>query len=147
VLLAPYLGYDAPSSRPNSGGWANPDVPRFIALSLLRKLGFPWGEALPAIAFAVPPDSSAILNPTYSYRLMRNFGASNYRADAAAATGPLAVFSGSSDDLIRSDRLRDAVGDCATIRIIDGVNHLGIISDPAAIAIIAADVATTGLSS
>src|SRR5580700_3486830 len=25
VLLAPYLGYDAPTNRPNSGGWANPD--------------------------------------------------------------------------------------------------------------------------
>src|ERR1700712_488133 len=41
VLLAPYLGYDAPSSRPNSGGWANPDIPRFIALSLLRAAGMP----------------------------------------------------------------------------------------------------------
>jgi pimeloyl-ACP methyl ester carboxylesterase len=28
VLLAPYLGYDAPTTRPNSGGWAKADVPR-----------------------------------------------------------------------------------------------------------------------
>src|SRR5262249_50998183 len=26
VLLAPYLGYDAPTNRPKSGGWASPDV-------------------------------------------------------------------------------------------------------------------------
>ena len=32
VLLAPYLGYKAPTNRPNSGGWANADIPRFIGL-------------------------------------------------------------------------------------------------------------------
>ena len=26
VLLAPYLGWDAPTNRPNSGGWASPDM-------------------------------------------------------------------------------------------------------------------------
>src|ERR1700685_3845173 len=30
VLLAPYLGYDAPTNQPNSGGWANADIPRII---------------------------------------------------------------------------------------------------------------------
>src|SRR5712671_4923309 len=82
VLLAPYLGYDAPSSRPNSGGWANPDIPRFIALSILRGIGLPWAESLPAIAFAVPPNSSQVLTATYSYRLLRNFGSSkDFRMD------------------------------------------------------------------
>ena len=33
VLLAPYLGYDAPTNRPNSGGWASADIPRFFALA------------------------------------------------------------------------------------------------------------------
>ena len=27
VLLAPYLGYDAPSNRPDAGGWASADIP------------------------------------------------------------------------------------------------------------------------
>ena len=34
-----YLGYDAPTNRPQPGGWASPDLPRFFALSLLRGLG------------------------------------------------------------------------------------------------------------
>jgi alpha-beta hydrolase superfamily lysophospholipase len=105
VLLAPYLGYDAPSSRPNSGGWANPDIPRFIALSVLRGLGLPWAESLPAIAFAVPPNSSQRLTAAYSYRLMRNFAASrDFHADLAAATKPVMIFSGSADELIISDK-------------------------------------------
>jgi alpha-beta hydrolase superfamily lysophospholipase len=148
VLLAPYLGYDAPSSRPNSGGWASPDVPRFIALSILRGIGLPWAESLPVIALAVPPNSSQTLTSTYSYRLLRDFGASrDFRADLAAATKPITVFSGSSDELIFSDKLREAVGDRATIRIIDGISHMGIVGDPVAVSIIADDVATTGLNS
>src|SRR6516164_10852087 len=31
VLLAPYLGYDAPTNRRDSGGWASADVPRVLA--------------------------------------------------------------------------------------------------------------------
>jgi alpha-beta hydrolase superfamily lysophospholipase len=148
VLLAPYLGYDAPSSRPNSGGWANPDIPRFIALSMLRGIGIPWAESLPTIAFAVPPNSSQVLTATYSYRLMCNFGSSkDFRKDLAAVTKPVTIFSGSTDELIFSDRLHEAVGERATIRIIDGVNHMGIISAPAAVSIIADDVAKAGLSS
>jgi alpha-beta hydrolase superfamily lysophospholipase len=148
ILLAPYLGYDAPSSRPNSGGWANPDIPRFIALSILRGIGLPWAESLPAIAFAVPPNSSRVLTATYSYRLLRNFGSSrDFRKDLAAATKPVTIFSGSADELIFSDRFHEAVGERATIRIIDGVNHMGIISAPAAVSVIADDVATSSVTS
>jgi alpha-beta hydrolase superfamily lysophospholipase len=144
VLLAPYLGYDTLSSRPNSGGWANPDVPRFIALSVLRRLGVTWAESLPAIAFAVPPNSSQLLTATYSYRLLRNFAVRDFRADIAAATRPVAAFSGSSDELIISERIHEALGDRATIRIIEGIDHMGIVSNSAAVSIIADDVATRG---
>src|SRR6202050_1089739 len=61
VLLAPYLGHDAPSSRQNAGGWAGPDLPRFIGLSVLRRLGIVCCEQLPTVAFAVGPNTSAIL--------------------------------------------------------------------------------------
>jgi alpha-beta hydrolase superfamily lysophospholipase len=148
VLLAPYLGYDAPSSRADAGGWASPDIPRFLALAVLHRIGMPWAESLPTIAFAVPPNSSLILTGTYSYRLMRNFAASaDFRADLAAATKPIAIFSGSADELMFSDKYREAVGDRASIHIIDGVNHMGIVGNPAAVSIIADDVAKSGLSS
>jgi alpha-beta hydrolase superfamily lysophospholipase len=148
VLLAPYLGYDAPNSRPNSGGWASADIPRLLALTLLDRLGLPFAGSLPVIAFAVPPNSAKLLTATYSWRLLRNFGASpDYRRDFAGARRPIAIFAGAADELIRSDRLGEAAGDRASIRIIDGVNHMGIVSDPAAVSVIADDVATSGLSS
>src|SRR6202012_2928580 len=70
ILIAPYLGYDAPTNRPGSGGWASADIPRYLALATLRRIGVECCEALPTLAFAVPPNSESILVPAYSYRLM-----------------------------------------------------------------------------
>jgi pimeloyl-ACP methyl ester carboxylesterase len=148
VLLAPYLGYDAPSSRSDDGHWASPDIPRFLALSLLRQLGLLWAESLPTIAFAVPPDSVRLQNATYSYRLMLNFGPGrDFRQSLAAATRPIAIFAGSADELMLSGKYQVAVGNRATVRILEGINHMGIVSNPAALSIIVDDIATTGLSS
>ena len=148
VLLAPYLGYDAPSSRQNAGGWASPDLPRFIGLSVLRRLGIVCCEQLPTVAFAVGPNTSAILASTYSYRLMRNFGITrDYRDDLAAAGKPVAVFAGAADELMFPDKYSEAFSPRAAVRLIDGVNHMGIVSDPAAVSAIADDVAKAGSGS
>jgi alpha-beta hydrolase superfamily lysophospholipase len=145
VLLAPYLGYNAPSSRQDAGGWASPDIPRFLGLTALRRLGILCCESLPTIAFAVAPDSSAILASTYSYRLMRNFGTSpDYRDDLAAAARPVAVFAGAADELMYPGKYSDAVGQRASVALIDGVNHMGIVSDPRAVSAIADDVVKAG---
>jgi alpha-beta hydrolase superfamily lysophospholipase len=147
VLLAPYLGYDAPSSRQNAGGWASPDIPRFLGLTMLRRLGIVCCESMPTIAFAVGPNTSAILASTYSYRLMRNFGSTqDYRADLAAAGKPVALFAGAADELMFPDKYGDAVSQRASVKLIDGVNHMGIVSDPAAVSAIADDVAKAGRS-
>jgi alpha-beta hydrolase superfamily lysophospholipase len=147
VLLSPYLGYDAPSSRQDAGGWASPDLPRFLGLSVLRRLGITCCESLPTIAFAVGPDTSAILASTYSYRLMRNFGATQYRADLAAAGKPVALYAGAADELMFPDKYGDAVGPRVAVKLIDGVNHMAIVSDPAALSVIADDVAKAGSGS
>jgi alpha-beta hydrolase superfamily lysophospholipase len=148
VLLAPYLGYDAPSTRQDAGGWASPDIPRFIGLSLLRRFGLLCCESLPTIAFAVAPNTSQILASTYSYRLMRNFATSgDYRADLAAAGKPVVLFAGAADELMFPDKYQAAVGPNVPVKLIDGVNHMGIVSAPAAIAVIVDDVAKAGSGS
>ena len=98
ILLAPYLGYNAPTNRPNSGGWASADVPRFIGLAILRRLGIDCCESLPVLTFPVPPNSEKILTPAYSNRLMRNFANHvDFCSDLAAATKPLMIISGADD--------------------------------------------------
>ena len=149
VLLAPYLGYDANTNRPNSGGWANADIPRIIALHLLRHAGLTCCQDLPAVAFAVPPHSEKVQTAVYSYRLVSNFGVKGtYRDNLAAAKGPITIISGAADELMLAQNYRAAVADFPNVevRLLDGVNHMGVVSDVAASAAIAADVATRGRS-
>jgi alpha-beta hydrolase superfamily lysophospholipase len=151
VLLAPYLGYNAPTNRPNSGGWASADLPRIIGVMALRAIGVTCCDALPVVAFAVPPHSEKILVPAYTERLRRNFANHpDFRADIAAATRPLTIISGADDELMLADKYAEAARGVAVpvnVKLIDGVNHMGIVSAPAAISVIADDVATTGLTS
>ncbi|MBV9532523.1 MAG: alpha/beta fold hydrolase [Bradyrhizobium sp.] len=147
VLLAPYLGHDAPTNRPDSGGWARADVPRILGLLALRTIGIHCCDALPVLAFAVPRHSQRILVPAYSDRLMRNFATRGYKADFAAAARPMTLIAGAADELMLSDRYAKAVHAVAPsvdVRLIDGVNHMGILSEPAAISVIADDVARRG---
>jgi alpha-beta hydrolase superfamily lysophospholipase len=145
VLIAPYLGNDAPTNRPNVGGWASVDMPRIAALVMMRRTGINCCEGLPVLAFAVPPNSERFLTPTYSFRLMVNFGTRSYKADLAAAKGPITLFSGADDELMLAGKYEEAiraVAPSADVKLIEGVNHLAIVSALKAIAVIAGDVAT-----
>jgi alpha-beta hydrolase superfamily lysophospholipase len=151
VLIAPYLGYNAPTNRPNSGGWARADIPRIVGLLALRTIGIDCCDALPVLAYAVPPNSEKALVPTYSDRLMRNFANHpDYRRDLEAATKPLTIISGADDELMVADKYAEAVRGITPpvdVKLIDGVNHIGVVSNPAAISIIADDVAKRESSS
>ena len=147
ILLSPYLGYDAPTNRPQSGGWASADVPRFLGIGVLRRLGIGCCQALPTLAFAVPPNSEEILASTYSYRLMRNFATRGYKDDLAAATKPVTLIAGADDELMLPTNYADAVHavkPSVEVKLIAGIYHMGIVSAPKAVNEIADYVATHG---
>jgi pimeloyl-ACP methyl ester carboxylesterase len=139
VLLSPYLGYDAASTRApaNSATWASPDIPRYFALTVLRRLGLPCCEALPVIAFAVNPGSEKFVTSRYSYRLLTNFGAPR---DLAAALhtvqAPTTIIAGGADELMLSDRYADVMVGVAPgveMFILPGLSHMDMLHAPAAI--------------
>jgi pimeloyl-ACP methyl ester carboxylesterase len=147
VLIAPYLGYDAPTNKPHSGGWANADIPRLFGLAALRKLGIDCCAQLPVLAFAVPANSERILVPTYSDRLMRNFATRGYRLDLPLVTHPMTIFGGAEDEMMISDKYAEAVQairPSVDVKVIDGINHMGMVTNPKAVSAIAEDVATRG---
>lgn len=147
VLVAPYLGYDASTNKPHAGGWANADLPRLFALAALRKLGIDCCAQLPVLAFAVPPNSQRILTPTYSDRLMRNFATRGYRLDLPNVTHPMTIFGGAEDEMMISNNYEEAVHavkPSVDVKLIEGVNHNGIVTNPKAVNAIAEDVATRG---
>ncbi len=150
VLLAPYLGNSVPTNQPSSGGWASPDIPRIITLMLLRRLGIECCDALPVVAFAVPPNSAKPLVPVYTERLRSNFGVHrDFRTDLATAASPVTIYCGANDELMVADKYAEAVRGVASVnvKLIQGINHMGVVGDPASVSIIADDVATSGASS
>jgi len=150
VLLAPYLGYDAPSTRPSSGGWARADIPRILGLIALREFGITCCEALPVLALAVPPNSEKTLVSTYTDRLMRNFAVrGDFRRDLAATTKPVTIICGADDELMLADKYSEAVRGSKVVvdvKVLDGINHMGIVAAPKAISIVAEDVATRAMA-
>lgn len=147
VLIAPYLGYDAPTNVAQSGGWASPDIPRILGLAALRKLGIDCCAQLPVLAFAVPPNTEKLLTATYSDRLMRNFATRGYRLDLPAVKQPMTVFGGTDDEMMISANYAAAVQalkPSIDVKLIEGVNHMGMVTAPKAVNAIAEDVATRG---
>ena len=65
---------------------------------------------------------------------------SPYLADASG-------YRGHADELLLPGKYQEIVGDRVPVRIIDGIDHMGIVGNPAAVSVIADDVATTGLNS
>ena len=139
VLLSPYLGYDAPSSRSAKGSaaWASADVPRIIALLMLRRLHFRCCEALPVIAFALRPGAEKFVTTRYSFRLLANFGSP---PDLGAAFRrlkvPTTIIAGADDELMVSDKYADIVAGIEPpipVKILPGLGHMDMLHASAAI--------------
>lgn len=138
VLLAPYLGPMAPTTRPGSGGWVTTATGRIVAITVLNRVGIHAFDGLPTIAFATLRS-----RPTFwSYRLMENFGPSDivhtrdrqgYRLDAARSMGPIVLFAGDGDEIMYATRYAaafHAVKPPVEQRILRGVTHMGILTEP-----------------
>jgi pimeloyl-ACP methyl ester carboxylesterase len=144
LLLAPFLRYDAPTTRPNNGEWANASVPRIIGLSLLGPIGKKWFGHLPVLAFAIDPKTAQYQTATYSYRLWSNFGPHyNYKTDMQAAKQPLTVMVGKDDELFYPQKYLSVFASSqphAEITIVPDVGHITLISDKAGMKAVAEQV-------
>ena len=143
VLLAPYLGYTAPTNRPAEGPglWASPDLPRIIATQMLERIGIDWPQSLPAIAFANVPEAKMRVTSQYSFRLLMNYTAPpDWKGAFLHAKGRIAVVAGEDDELMDAEAYRRVLPPLgARVTIVPGVDHMGVVYRPEAIkAILAA---------
>lgn len=139
VLLAPYLKYNAPVMRPNSGGWARPLSRRIIGLSMLNAVGIKALNHLVAIQFHFPGEVlngplGSTATPSYSYRLNSAYAPRNdYLADIAALPAFLLI-AGADDEAFIADAyepLMKSVNPAGRYALIEGETHLGIIDNEA----------------
>ncbi len=145
VLSSPFLGVDAPTSRPSSGDghWANIDMPRIVALTFLHRAGIECCGSLSVIAYGLPAEIQRYATTRYSFRLLSSFGPkdSRYR-DLQGIEAPISILAGEKDELMFADRYAEVAktGAHVQVAIIPGVNHMGMGREPAALAAIVAAV-------
>ena len=141
LLLAPFLRYVAPTTRPNNSEWADASVPRIIGLSLLGPIGKKWFGHLPVLAFAIDPKTVQYQTATYSYRLWSNFGPHyNYKADMKAAKQPITVLVGKDDELFYPQKYLPVFAGSqphAEIIIVPDVGHITLTTERAGVSAIA----------
>ncbi|MBB3993854.1 pimeloyl-ACP methyl ester carboxylesterase [Sulfitobacter undariae] len=144
VLLAPFLKYNAPTTRTDSGGWAYALTRRIIGLSVLNTFKITALNDLPILQFNMP---QAVLDGplgdtatlAYSYRLNASYAPrSDYLADVAALP-PFVLLAGGADEAFFAQKYAPTMGavtDKGRFDLMTGATHLGIVDDPRTKAII-----------
>ena len=135
VLLAPFLKHNAPTTRENSGGWAHVLLRRVIGLSMLNAVGIHVLDHLTVIQFAMPEavrsgprGQEATL--AYSWRLNQSYAPrGDYLADVAALPEFLLIAGAADESFVATgyEPLMSEVTDNGHYRVLDGVNHLGVV--------------------
>jgi len=131
TLLSPYLKYNAPTMRLNSGGWASPHMPRIIGLSMLNNVKIPWLNFLPVIDFNMPEEfCNGTETLTYSFRLNTGFAPDNYQKDLGQIRQNLLVLAGTADESFIAEAFLPEITkykDDAEVGTIENVTHMGIV--------------------
>jgi len=141
VLLAPFVQYDAPMTRENSGGWARPLTRRIVGLSMLNMAGIHALDHLTAIEFAMP---EAVLDgpeghratTSYSWRLNQGFAPRRDWREDVASLPPFLLVAGAEDEAFVAEAYEPefaAVSDAGEYVVLPGVGHLGVVDDPRAL--------------
>jgi pimeloyl-ACP methyl ester carboxylesterase len=141
VLLAPFLGVEAPSSGVGNQRWASVDTLRIIALVLLRKIGVTFGQSLPVIAYATDPAAAKVLTSRYSFRLLADYGPefdwAKTQATIRSVASKLTVICGAEDELMNAPAFESELKPLgAEVKLLPGVDHMGVVYQPAALAAI-----------
>lgn len=135
VLIAPFLQYDAPTTRPNSGGWANVATRRIVGLAMLNNVGITALNSLPVISFNFPDrvlegPLGQTATRQYSYRLNASFSPRRDWKGDLAKLPPFLLVAGKDDEAFRAEAYEAAISEATgkgRYELIDDVGHLDII--------------------
>ena len=133
MLLAPFVYYNAPTTRPNAGGWAQPYTGRIVGLTMLNNVGIHCFDYLTAIDFNMPEE---IRNKTetlsYSFRLNTSYAPRNYEKDLSTITQPLLVVAGTADETMFAEQYEPVISQYTDVQVklLQDVTHMGVVVGP-----------------
>lgn len=133
LLLSPFLKYNAPTMRTNSGGWAHVHTARIIGLSMFNMMGIHRFDHLTAIEFNMPAsaqDGTETL--LYSHRLNTAYAPRHYKKDLAAIEQPVLVAVGECDDAFIAEQFESVMSPYTSVKVelLPEVSHMGIVVGP-----------------
>lgn len=135
ILMSPFLKYNAPTMRPNSGGWAHTALRRLVGLSILNTFQIKALNDKPVISFNMPKavldgPLGATVTQEYSYRLNTSFAPrSDYLKDVAALP-PFLLLAGMQDEAFQAAQFEPVlseVTDKGRYLLVDGIGHLDLV--------------------
>jgi non-heme chloroperoxidase len=136
LLMSPFLKYNAPTARKDSGGWATPYNGRIAGLVMLNNVGIRAFNHLEVIRFNMPEEAQdGTETLTYTHRLNTAYAPKNYKKDLAKITQPLLVLVGRDDEAFLPEQYPPTItrhNSAAQVELIPGVNHQGIVVGDAA---------------
>jgi alpha-beta hydrolase superfamily lysophospholipase len=145
ILLSPYIGYDSPTVKPKSGGWADVSYSRIIGILLLGTVGEKIFGHLPVITYAIDPRTAQYQTAQYSFNLLRNFSPHpNYRSDIASVKQPLTVLVGERDELFNAYAFSPLFTESrpgTKVIVVPDVGHITLTTDLSGISAIAKAIA------
>ncbi|QUM76925.1 alpha/beta fold hydrolase [Moritella sp. 24] len=130
LLLSPFLKYNAPTTRANSGGWANPYTGRIIGLSMLNMMGIHRFDFLAAISFNMPKEArDGTETLLYSHRLNTAYAPRDYKRDLSTITQPVLVVAGTADEAFIAEQFEPVISayTLAEISLLPDVTHMGVV--------------------
>lgn len=137
LLLTPYLGYKAPTVRPNSGGWVQVSTRRYAGLAMLNNIGIKVFNHMPVLFFNRPKEYSDPLQAeSYSYRLNESFSPQSYEENLKKNKKPILVLVGAEDEAFYPEKFETVfrkIAPQALVNIIPGAKHLNLLNSEASI--------------
>jgi alpha-beta hydrolase superfamily lysophospholipase len=148
ALLAPFLGADAPSTRPRVGGWVEPDIVRIGLLLAFNLFGIRRGNDATVVRFNQPPQTRDGLEVlSWSFNTMIAFGPRAWRRGLAAIgpRRPLLITAGDADDCFYPGiyrQMADLAAPHAKVAIVPGCSHWDMLVLPQAVEAVTGWLAT-----
>lgn len=138
IMMAPFLKYNAPTTRQNSGGWAHPLTRRLIGLSMLNAANISTLNHLVVMQFTMPQQvldgplgQTATL--AYSYRLNQSYAPRDAYLEDIKALPKFMLVVGSKDEAFFADQyqpLMQKITDKGRYHLVAEANHLEVVNAP-----------------
>lgn len=142
LLLAPFLGGRAPTTRPGLGGWIRPYPKRIRAITELNKRGMPWFNGLPVLEFNQPMatrDGRETLSWSYATMLAFDPCAWKTNVKSIGEDRPTIVVVGDRDECFIPEAYAETICEVAPharVDIVQGLGHWDLLVAQESVAVV-----------